>query len=444
MRKTLLTVLTACACLATISVFGQGKTCEEAKPWSNMAFITDPASFAEGAWYKYTPTVNSMLPFSLSGIPVSAVQVTQGCNGEKAIVLSEDPATFTISYYLEADKEYVIKIDLSQASGDFVSVNGTPLDLSRAPEGLYCVKPVEVEGLARAVDIKANRPTWFKLNSPLAGQYYVSSSSSDFTATSVKVKHGDCGAVENVSTELMPNYVWAKGGEKLFCVTFPEDASIMFMMQGPTPANCQSHPQYAAAMKLATDYTYVNEVYLTSWKFIPEKTGAYMVSGKGAPGTLIQVSEMIELEPVNGYAQFGCGEVLKMDEIGDDGAGQVAVTLEEGKTYILTCETFDKLAAGMPSVRIDEDVTGIRRVAGASRDIKVAKVGDNEYCVSSYLLAGGAGVYVYDMAGRAVSNVKVQPSEGDAVVKLAGVPSGTYMFLIIGRDKSASTKVVVE
>ena len=56
----------------------------------------------------------------------------------------------------------------------------------------------------------------------------------------------------------------------------------------------------------------------------------------------------------------------------------------------------------------------------------------------------GAGIYVYDMSGRAINSVKARPASDAAIVNLSGVPAGTYMFLVVGRSKSASTKVIVE
>ena len=53
---------------------------------------------------------------------------------------------------------------------------------------------------------------------------------SSATVTSVKVKSGDCNAVENESNLLMPDQVYAKSGENLFCVTCSGDTQIMFQM----------------------------------------------------------------------------------------------------------------------------------------------------------------------------------------------------------------------
>ena len=76
--------------------------------------------------------------------------------------------------------------------------------------------------------------------------------------------------------------------------------------------------------------------------------------------------------------------------------------------------------------------------------MKVSKGAESEYRVSSYLLGEGAGIYVYDMSGRAINSIKAQPASDAAIVNLSGVPAGTYMFLVVGRSKSASTKVIVE
>jgi hypothetical protein len=79
--------------------------------------------------------------------------------------------------------------------------------------------------------IKANHPTWFKINLVYPGLYSVrqfTATGSSATVTSVKVKSGDCNAVENESNLLMPDQVYAKSGENLFCVTCSGDTQIMF------------------------------------------------------------------------------------------------------------------------------------------------------------------------------------------------------------------------
>ena len=444
MRKTLLTIAATCMWLAGTSAFGQGKTCEEAAPWSNMAMVMDLASYADGgAWYKVTPTANSMLPFSLTELPTSAVQVFKGCNGEKALVMSEEVASGNISYYIESGVEYMIKLDVSQATGSFVMAMATPLDLSNAPDGNYCVKPINAS-VGMYSSIKANRPTWFKVNIVYPGMYSVgpgfSAPAEGAAVTSVKVKSGDCGAVENSSNLLMPNQVYAKAGENFFCVTCSGDMEILFQMASPV-ASCPNRPERMTALSAGVEVTYPNAVYENYWRFIAPETATYQILDKAPQGTILQVGTLDENDDAKFFCNFENGLMAEVDESGE---GKLLVDIQAGQTYVIASETFNMLAEGVPSVKISKDETGVRSVSGSSRDIKVSKVAENEYRVSSYLLAEGAGVYVYDMAGRAVSSLNVRP-EGDAVtVKLAGVPAGTYMFLIVGRSKSASTKVLVD
>ena len=85
-------------------------------------------------------------------------------------------------------------------------------------EGDDCSNPIAVnQGMY--TPIKANHPTWFKINLVYPGLYSVrqfTATGSSATVTSVKVKSGDCNAVENESNLLMPDQVYAKSGENLF------------------------------------------------------------------------------------------------------------------------------------------------------------------------------------------------------------------------------------
>ena len=327
-------------------------------------------------------------------------------------------------------------------AGTNVMAMGTPVEVAAAAEGDDCSNPIAVnQGMY--TPIKANHPTWFKINLVYPGLYSVrqfTATGSSATVTSVKVKSGDCNAVENESNLLMPDQVYAKSGENLFCVTCSGDTQIMFQMSSPV-ASCQNHPERMTVLSENTGVTYPNAVYENYWRFIAPETATYLVTNKAPQGTILQVGTLEE----DDNAKFACNfEDAQMAEVGENGEGKVYVEMKEGQTYVISSETFAKMSTGMPSVQISKDATGVRSVSETYSDMKVSKVAEREYRVSSYLLGEGAGIYVYDMSGRAINSIKAQPASDAAIVNLSGVPAGTYMFLVVGRSKSASTKVIVE
>lgn len=450
----LLTIAAACMWMAgAVNANAQGKSCEDAPAWSGNALIFDFTPYTDGAWYTVKCAANSMVNLSLSNIPTSAITMTEGCGGKKAIVLSETPDSKSgaIAFYCEAEVEYKMHFDVAQANDAFISINGSTLPIDGAPEGYYCIKPIDWT-MGIASPIKANRPTWFKMTVVYPGMYQVVVSAAPGatdvpTITSLSAKSGDCGAVANVSSALTPDVVYCKSGDNYFCVTCSGEAQVystMYMMAGPI-SSCQNRPQRANAIEVNKDYTYPNAVYENYWRFIAPESKTYYFSTKAPEGTILQVGKLDEtLE--GDVLKYSCNfENAQMGEVGESGEVEVAMKVEAGETYMVFSETFDFMKEGLPSVKVSETGNGISSTeAKASSAIKVGKAAQGEYVVSSYLLKEGAGVYVYDMAGNQLENVNVVPTEGSVNVKLGNVPTGVYMFLVVGQSRSASAKVVVD
>lgn len=448
MRKKLLFCLAAASMLLTsVEMNAQGKSCETATTWSSMAMVMSPADYPNGAWYKLTVMEASYLPFSFSsyvGNAVDAVHVYKGCAGEEALVLDVDDTSKTKSYYLEPLTEYIIKVDTKDQA--MVMLMGTALAMSTAPDGATCMNPITVPS-GQYGDIKKNVPTWYQINISwpcfVNVQKYILDTT-DTEVTSVLAKNLDCNAVANESNILMPAMVKMKTGINLVKVTASGDTKVMFMQQ--VAASCGNKPERTSLLTAGVETTYGNDVFENYWRFIASETGTYTITDKAPEGTILKVGSLDEDD--NG--QFACNfdSDPKSITVGSDNVGKLDVTLKEGDQIVICSDLYAKLASGAPSIKIEKSTGGSgisSAVTNESKDLTVSSNPSNgNFIVKSYLLTEGATVNVYDMAGKKIYSSTSLPTAEEHSVQLEGVQSGTYLLLVIGKSRSASTKITIE
>lgn len=447
MGKKLLYCLAATSMLfANVEMNAQGINCESATPWSGMAMVMAPTTFPDGAWYTVTVAEASQLPFSFgtyAGEAVDAVHVYKGCAGEEAIVLDVDNANKTKSYYLEPATEYKIKVNTANQS--MVMMTGTALPMSMAPDGATCMNPI-VAQLGVFANIKKDVPTWYQINITWPCSVAVEKVFTDQTETavaSVLAKHMDCNAVANEGSLLMPNVVKMKAGMNLVKVTATGDTQIMFNMQ--LAASCGNNPQRTNLLTAGTETNYGNDVFENYWRFVAPEAATYTLTNKAPEGTILKVGNLEEDDNGKFFCDFETNP--RSVTVGSDNVGKLDVTLEKDEQIIICSDLFAKLATGVPSIKIEKSTgSGIASpLTNEPKDLTVsANPSNGNFVVKSYLLAEGATVGIYDMAGKKIYSSTSLPTNEEHTVQLNGVQSGTYLLLVIGKSKSASTKITIE
>lgn len=439
------------ALVAFGNVKAQGTSCETATPWTGMfmGFKTD--SYPADGWYTVTAQVASMISFSglNGGVVVDDVHLYEGCSGNEAYITGKDAAMGTLGFYMEAGVEY--KLHITQRTNDMVFVMANPLDISRAPEGLYCFKPIKVENIGLFQNIKAGT-TWFQMEfaypAPLQVNVMSSESGNTTTAiTSVETNHLGCGQGVNLSTELLPYRTLAKGGTNLVAVTASEPCMISFSLDAINATGCGNKPAYMKSIELDVENTYDNAYYTLDRRFLVPETGTYTFINHGAEGTVLSVGVMNEFDN-NGRVDYTCDFETRplMAVVGANNKAAVAATFNEGDLVVVRSDAYGKLEGSLPYLKVEKGTSGITSATvGGNREVVLSENPTNgNFVVKSFLLADGAEVNVYDMNARKVFGTSVAAGTTEAQVRMEGVPAGNYLLVVMGRSRSASTKLIVK
>lgn len=447
MGKKLLYCLAATSMLfANVEMNAQGNSCETATPWSGMAMVTTPATYPDGAWYTVTVAEASQLPFSFgtyAGEAIDAVHVYKGCAGEEAIVLDVDNVGKTKSYYLEPATEYKIKVNTANQS--MVMMTGTALPMSMAPDGATCMNPI-VADLGMFYPIEKETPTWYKVTIPWPCFVSVTKTMTDNTETAVTAvlaKNLDCNAVANESSAIMPGMVKVKAGINLVRVTTSGKTQIVFQPQ--VAASCGNSPQRTTELKAGAEVSFSNDVFDNYWRFIAPEAATYTLTNKAPEGTILKVGKLEEDDNGKFFCDFETNP--RSVTVGSDNVGKLDVTLEKDEQIIICSDLYAKLATGVPSIKVEKSTGSgiVTSATDAPKDLTVsANPSNGNFVVKSYLLAEGATVGIYDMAGKKIYSSTSLPTNEEHTVQLNGVQSGTYLLLVIGKSKSASTKITIE
>lgn len=321
--------------------------------------------------------------------------------------------------------------------------------------GESCENPIEVTGLNLYQNIDAAGSYWYKVSFPWAAQETVGVTSGNGNIISVEAKSLDCNAVSNVSNALFPGVTYVKQGINLIKVTVDGPCQIgfsgmnsetgaMYGMDGRAVSctHAVEKVKRLRAMTLDTEVPYTNAAFETAFSFTPTEDGVYTFINKAPEGTTTKITELDETADGNNI-------VYSCKEIGDNyftDKSSIAVNLTAGTEYIITSETFALLEEGMPSLKVIKgDATAINNVkADNNNDIIVKSLGGNSYQVDSYLFKEGATVGVYNMAGTKLYEKTVQPQNEGVTVNLKNKMANCYLFLVIGKSKSACKNIVVK
>lgn len=435
------------------SVSAQGSSCETATPWTGMFMGYYGDSFPADGWFTYTVSTPTMLSFSGLCAPTvitpDDIQIYEGCEGNEPYVVDKDVEKGILSYYLEPGIDY--KIHITQQESGYAFVMPSALDVSRAPEGTYCFKPIVLSGLGSFQNVKAGT-TWFQHEMPYPAPILVNVISSESgsmmdVVQSVATKHLDCKGGENHSMELLPNRTFAKGGTNLIAVTVSEPCMISFALDALNATGCGNKPAYMKSLELDVETTYDNAYYTLDRRFIVPETGTYTFKNYGAEGTVLSVGLMKEFDN-DGRVDYTCDfdSHPLMAIVGEDNMATVSATFNEFDMVVVRSDAYGKLEGGLPYLKVEKGTTGIASASVVeNREVVLSENPTNgNFVVKSFLLAEGAEVNVYDMNAKKVYGTTAVAGSTEKQIQLEGVPAGTYLLVVMGRNRSASTKLIVK
>lgn len=395
-------------------------------------------------WYTYTPDKNVLFPSSvpMMGAQDDDLQVFEDCHGVEATKIAAN------SYYLEAGVEYKVRLQNHNTPGLMWMLSG--LDVSGAPEGMYCFKPkvisTEDNPLGPFQTQAANRTVWYSVDvawpAPLIVYGHANATDPMFSHTEgsiakVVTKLGDCKGVTNESNELLPNQAYAKAGTNLVAVTTGSVEIANFGFSLITTASCGNHPAYSTLLTPDVENVYPNAAWTLTRRYVVEEAGNYTITNHGAEGTILRVGKLVE-----NACDFDSNPLEAV--VGEDNEAAVTGAFEVGDIIVVESDAFDVLAEGNPYLKIEKGgATGITRTQSASRRISVSENPNNgSFTVKSYLMSSGATIAVYDMAARKVYST-VAPVGADEQRLNLNVPAGQYLVVVYGKNRSESAHVIV-
>lgn len=406
-----------------------------------LMILTEDAAkpYQNGGWYTLTATTPKM--FAPNQIPADAtVTVYEGCSQKEAPKLSNG------AYYLAPGTEYKLYICLPTFSPGSMFMPSF-LDY-KGVQGTECVDPIVVDNIGLFQDIEAEADKevtrWYQLNIVWTAPLNITKWGGDGQVVKVVTRHIDCNGTENISNELLPNMTYAKAGINLIGVTVK--GSIMFGFQLGLVANCGNRIERAEALELGKKTTLTNAAYTEDKRFVATEAGKYSVVLEGASGTELSVGNVTEYLDENDQVKYRCDFETRdiKATIGENGIVAVNVECEAGETLAIRSDSYKKMEGGLPSVTVQKGTTDIKQTTG-NREIAVSEnPNDGNFSVTSYLFDKGVEVAVYDMNAKKVYSTTVNGSEAECRINMAGVPAGTYMVVVFGKGRSASTRIIVK
>lgn len=467
MKKFYFSLVAAMMLSASATVSAQdGKTCETALPYTGFLM---GSSIKETTWYTVTVSELSMFPSSVIDANTADLKIYEGCDGREAA------SNGTGAYFLYPGVEYKMKIVPGETIF-LLMLTGNGLSLAKAPEGMYCVKPIILTpdaetGAYPAVKQNLGTTKWYQRDFSINGNLTVTEygfGAADPNLKKIELKRGDCGAVSSIgeTMEIVPGMTvapspFAKAGTNLMAVTFgtsddPEvtEGQFHIAQNGQTSLDCNNRPERMTEIALDTETGIINGYTVKDYVFKPTETGEYTFTCKSAEGTIFNVGTVYDTgekrNPGTEYeaAIYACSyDISDPVIVNSTNQAYIVLNLEAGNSYVMHYDADYTLEAGTPSVKVEKgNTTSINAVeANKKTDVIVSEnPTDGNFTVSSYLLADGGEIALYDMAAKKVFGTKVQEGAKEQNVQLTNVKQGTYLLVVYGRGRSAATKLIVK
>lgn len=460
MKKFYFSLVAAMMLSASTAAAQDGKTCETAKPFPGMLM---GMQVTETQWYTVTVSSLSMFPSSQVFTNQAEITIFEGCGGEEATPNDVN------CYFLYPDIEYKMRIVPKEDINGMMIMGATSID--RAPEGIYCVKPIvwPDNGFGGYAAIKQPLGTtrWYQRNVAYNGNLTFTKNGwnpLDIKITKVEVKREDCREVSNISEgqDLGTTYIaptpYAKAGTDLIAVTIaasddPDITEGQFFIAQTPATDCNNRPEKMSLTKLGTETTITNGYVVKDYAFAPETSGTYSFVCKAAEGTIINVGTIVNTgekrDPGTQYESdiYECRyELTDPVIINSTNEGVITLDLVAGTKYVLHYDSDYKLEGATPSMKtVEGTYSSINSIEmNKKTDVMVSEnPTDGNFTVSSYLLPDCGEIALYDMGANKVFSTKSQGGK-EQNIQLTGVKSGAYLLVVYGCGRSACTKLIVK
>lgn len=435
-----------------------GTSCDNAQPFTGMLM----GSMIKGTtWYTVTVNELSMFPGSVVNSNQAELVIFEGCDGKEAISNGEN------CYFLYPGVEYKMRITPKENVAAMLIMGGTPL--GGAPEGMYCVKPIDLTATEGAVKQKLGRTLWYKKDFAYNGKLNITKDGINPPSsylTKVEVRNGDGSGVPNIGKQTLLGTVamapapFVKSGVNLIAITFDADPSGtetegQFILGQRANTDCANRPERMSnALSLGASNSVENGYYVNDWTFTPTETGTYTFTCYSAEGTVFNVGTIEatgeKRNPGTEYETdvYACKyELSEPVLVSSDNTASIVLNLTAGTKYVVHYDADYALEGegNTPYVNVVKGTTGIDNVTQNKTDVLVSEnPTDGTFTVSSYLLSHGAEIALYDMAAKKVFSAKAYGGSSEQDVQLYGVKAGTYLLVVYGANRSACTKLIVK
>ncbi len=441
MRKFLLISTLAVAMTANAADYGTSP--ETAVDFPAAGWPVDMATAPAEAWFKVKVKTTNGRPAMYPSVTVSTFDYKIYICPETL----EAPLYSPGVYALESDKEYLMKVTPKASGADFLMSTEFPASF----EGREFF-PIEVKdgefGLTRSVE--PGKTQWYKITAP-----YPSNVTTNYMMMPVMdvekivVKHQECPGGVNEGSAIMPAY--NKAGVNVIGITASAAATdnVKFQLgfNALATLNCNNNLSRSAKMNLEAEETYPDAYYTVERVFEAPEDGEYTFINHGAKGTELNIGAIVrgdaDSSPFGNKlsCDFSNGETAV---VGDKDA-MIVKTLAKGDLVAVQSDAFTTLGEGTPYLKVVKGnaTGGINNVANDNNSIEIKALGGKSFAISNVLLAGGANASVYDMNARKVSEIAI-PAGAESQTVTLDVPSGIYLIVVYGSNRSASAKVIVE
>lgn len=448
MKKFLLLSTLAVAMTANAADYGTSPETAVDLPASGWELTSMDNAPAE-AWFKVKITTPTGGPAMFPTMAVAAPGVRESWIYQCADGTFEAPemSSGAGNYILESGKEYFMKIVPTKAG-----VYGTgilPLPESQKGREYY---PIE---------IPANEMNLYQKQAPGTTVWY----KCDFATTSnvsaaymgmpimdiekIVVKHQACPGGINEGSALMPAY--NKAGTNVVGITVASTATadVQFLLSagGPTTTNCAMNLSRAPKLVLDEQNTYPNAYWTVDRVFEAPEDGEYTFINHAAKGSELNIGKAVkgDTDTSSWGFKLSCDFSEGETAIVGDKDAMIVKTLAKGDLVAVQSDVFTKLEEGAPYLKVVKGnaTGGINNVGNDNNAVEIVALGGKSFSINNVLLAGGAKVVAYDMNARKVAETAVAAGTESQVITL-DVPSGIYLIVVYGANRSASAKVVVE
>lgn len=445
MKKFLL--LSTLAVAMTANAADYGTSPETAVDFPVTGWFPTAADINQEAWFKIKITTANGRPAAAPSMAITTAsyQVFQCADGTMEAPAGPLPNT----YGLESGKEYLLKI---VPTSDFPIFSFSGTELPDNMKGKYECFPIEVGAteMGATREVQPGATVWYKCNFAYPSQVTTNFSMSPALGIEkVVVKHQECPGGVNEGNSVIPAY--NKAGVNIIGVTVSAAAteSVKFQLglNAMAAQSCNNNLSRGPKLGLDEETTYPNAYWTVDRVFEAPEDGEYTFINHAAKGSELNIGKIVrgDADKSSFGNKLSCDFSEGETAIVGDKDAMIVKTLAKDDLVAVQSDVFTKLAEGAPYLKVVKGnaTGGINNVGNDNNTVEIVALGGKSFSINNVLLAGGAKVVAYDMNARKIAETAVAAGTESQVITL-DVPSGIYLIVVYGNNRSASAKIVVE